>query len=179
MTRRSKMDILQAMKEFLDESDFKDLNKSFFKSDFRSKGIDPSTAEEFLRIVEFCQTQFPPIKIITTGKRVLIKLDKSQILSGTPLKQELLDRVQNRVSVVVDQKENRLFYSLPPPLLIKFRCTDCEIESLYPEHCNEPMEYESDENILRCEICGLTQPLPLHHGKTMKIKVEKRKKKDV
>ena len=176
MTRRSKMEILIVMKEYLDTYHFIDLNKTFYKSDFRSKGIDPSTAEEFLNIVSYCQTQFPPIDVIKTDKNFLIKLSKNKIFYRTPIQQELLENTQNREKGDFSKFDSQLLYQSPPIVIAKFRCVDCEIESDYPEHCNEPMDYKTNENLLTCEICGLSQPVPIHHGKTMKIIVERKEK---
>ncbi|NHI84112.1 MAG: hypothetical protein EAX81_07400 [Candidatus Thorarchaeota archaeon] len=57
--RKTKMEILEAIKEFLDERG----SKPFYKSDLREKGIDPKTAEDFFKIIRFCQKQLPRIKI--------------------------------------------------------------------------------------------------------------------
>lgn len=185
MVRRSKKEILIAMKEFLEESDFIGSDKAIYKSDFRVKGIDPSTAEEFIKIIIFCQTQFPSIDVIKTAKNLMIR-PRSKDRLRTPFEKELIERVQNRQkrdpeylpAYLVDYRfkyGHDKSHQQESKLTVKFRCVDCEIESDYPEHCNEPMEYDTNENLLKCWLCGLTQSMPVHHNKIMKILIEKRR----
>ena len=67
--RKSAQAILKIIKDFLKE------NKAtmIFKSDFREKGIDPRTAERFLRIIHFCQSEIPQIEISDGGSRFLVR----------------------------------------------------------------------------------------------------------
>ena len=57
--RKTKMEILETIREFLDERG----SKPFYKSDLREKGIDPKTAEDFFKVIQFCQKELPRIKI--------------------------------------------------------------------------------------------------------------------
>ena len=67
--RKTKMEILVNIQEFLNESD----GKPFYKSDLREKGIDPRTAEEFFRIIDFCQRELPRIRITDLGGNFIIQ----------------------------------------------------------------------------------------------------------
>ena len=67
--RKTKMEILMNIQEFLNESE----GKPFYKSDLREKGIDPRTAEEFFRIIDFCQREVPRIRITELGGNFIVQ----------------------------------------------------------------------------------------------------------
>jgi hypothetical protein len=63
------MEILGAIREFIAEAE----GKPFHKSDLREKGIDPRTAEEFFRIIQYCQKEIPRIRIMEVGASLVIQ----------------------------------------------------------------------------------------------------------
>jgi hypothetical protein len=67
--RRTKMEILGAIRDFIEEAG----GKPFHKSDLREKGIDPRTAEEFFRIIQYCQKEIPRIKLMEVGASLVIQ----------------------------------------------------------------------------------------------------------
>lgn len=77
--RRSKEKILEALKEFIERKQ-KEGATEFFKSDplFSTEKVHPDTAEDFFRIIEKAQKEFPRIEVRGVGGMTLIKiLDES------------------------------------------------------------------------------------------------------
>ena len=176
--RKSKMEILQTMKLFFDETGY---NKPFYKSDLKSQGIDPATAEDFLKIIMFCQREVPFIEITDFGKRFILKenvnkkhLDMNEFLQ---LKEELISKkeqltpVDTYTKTKLSKEMRTLTYSSDPILLMKFVCQECDFAILYPDHCGEQMDFNSATNQLECYFCKIVQPVPIHHGKEMKIMI--------
>ena len=67
--RKSTQAILRIIKDFLKENG----GAMIFKSDFRDKGLDPRTAERFLRIIHFCQSEIPQIEISDDSSRFIVR----------------------------------------------------------------------------------------------------------
>ena len=70
--RRTNIDILQAIKQYIVESGMKE----FHKSAVRDSGVNvaPDTVERVCRLVEFCQTEMPEIKVRKVGSSVIISV---------------------------------------------------------------------------------------------------------
>ena len=73
--RRSKEKILEALKTFV-ESKQKEGEIEFFKSDVVSSEakVHPDTAEDFFRIIEKAQKEFPKIEVREVGGITLIRI---------------------------------------------------------------------------------------------------------
>jgi hypothetical protein len=70
MPRKTNIEILKAIQKFVNESK----EKTFYKSALRKEKVEPSTAAEWFRIIEFCQTKLPKIKIIEMKKNMVIEI---------------------------------------------------------------------------------------------------------
>ena len=70
MARKTNMKILEGIKNFLAESE----EKLFYKSELRSINIEPSTAEEWFKIIEFCQTQLPRVSVKKVKRTVIFEI---------------------------------------------------------------------------------------------------------
>jgi hypothetical protein len=70
--RRTNIDILQAIKQFILESG----TKEFHKSAIRDSGGDvaPNTVERICRLVEYCQTEMPAMRVRKVGSSVIIQV---------------------------------------------------------------------------------------------------------
>ena len=73
--RRSKEKILEALKTFI-ESKQEEGETEFFKSDVVSSEakVHPDTAEDFFRIIEKAQKEFPKIEVREVGGITLIRI---------------------------------------------------------------------------------------------------------
>ncbi len=69
-SRKTHMKILEALNEHIKKSG----KNRFFKSDFREVRVRPDTAGEWFRIIHYCQTELPRIKIIEMGRNVIIEI---------------------------------------------------------------------------------------------------------
>lgn len=174
--RRSKLEILQTIKLFFDDLGY---HKPFYKSDLKNKGIDPATAEDFLKIIIFCQRELPFIEITDFGKRFILKknstiehLDMNEFLQ---LKEELISKKDHLTPVDMESKLKldkemwTMTYNSDPILLMKFVCQECDFSIIYPDCHGEQMDYNYATNQLECYFCKTTQPVPIHHKKQMKI----------
>ena len=173
--RRSKLEILQSIKLFFDDIGH---HKPFYKSDLKSKGIDPATAEDFLKIIMFCQRELPFIEVTDFGRRFLLKesikhqhLDMNEFLQ---LKEELIGKKEQLTQVDMESrnklsKEEWTKAYREPGLTLKFTCQECDFSIIYPNHCGEQMDFNASTNNLECSICKIIQAVPIHHQKEMKI----------
>ncbi len=75
--RRTKLELLKIINEFIEEG-IQSGRKTFYKSDFRHPPakINPDSAYEVLKLVEYCQTQMPRIRIVemAEGRNVFIEV---------------------------------------------------------------------------------------------------------
>lgn len=73
--RRSKANILKALKAFIEKKQMEG-DDEFFKSDVVSSEakIHPDTAEDFFRIIEKAQKEFPLIEVREVGGMTLIRI---------------------------------------------------------------------------------------------------------
>ena len=182
--RRKKLEILQAIKEFLDESEE---SQYFFKSDLRTKGVDPATADDFLKIIIFCQKELAEIEIEDVGKRYIIKKMKKKRYLSMDEFQEFKNELINKKTDLVPVKGffgrgkddlDRFTYNTDTPYIsVYFTCQVCDVRSEYPEHCGEPMDL-IDKNEMNCYFCKITQCFPKHHGKEMKLMFIKNREKN-
>ncbi|MFQ5978431.1 MAG: hypothetical protein ACE5OZ_09910 [Candidatus Heimdallarchaeota archaeon] len=158
--RKTKMEILQAIKEFIDESE----SPLFYKSDLRTKQIDPRTAEEFFRMIHFCQRKLPPITIIETHRNFIVQISDRISLEND------LENVLKSKEFPIEQLSHQglLENHFSPKLQLKFKCECGEIAG-FPAHCGEGMAVDTESKILRCEFCKITKEFPSHCGKTMGI----------
>jgi len=155
------MDILKVIKEFLEEPDRTSM--PIYKSDLRDyAGIDPKTAEDFFRIIEFCQQEIPAISI---------SLPPPPPDEGA--ENFLVYKLKKSKPITWHVNPTKTPRQPPRPLLVlKFRCA-CGEETVYPEHCGEHMEYDFESKKLRCRFCQTTAPIPIHHDEEMKVVVQK------
>ena len=116
--------------------------------------------------------QLPSIEIIRTGNNLVIKPRRKDDLTNS-LRTELFDAMRSKKSLNIEKLEKQFFQNYPPLLQMKFRCTECDIEADYSWHCKEHMELDVNKNMLICEIYGITQEVPIHHNRKMKIIVIK------
>lgn len=180
--RRRKLEILQSIKHFFDDLGYQ---RPFYKSDLKNQGIDPATAEDFLKIIMFCQRELPFIEVTDFGKRFMLKenisqkhLDMNEFLQ---LKEELNDKRGHLTPVDLESKmklskeEWTMTYNSDPILAMKFDCQECDFSIQYPTHCGEQLDFNATTNQLECSICKIVQPVPIHHTKEMKIVITNQK----
>ena len=168
-TRKTKMEILTTIKNFIESEDPLVFNKSSMIGD--PWNLDPRTVEEFLHIVHFCQNHFPPIQI-------LVKNNKKKTFQQLDF-QEMKREIENfsLKSIRNELKENDF---LNPKLYPVFKCRLCGLELGYPSHHNEPMNHHWRSGKLSCNSkgCNFTQQDPEHHNKRMEVFVKHVKEND-
>ena len=161
-SRKTKMEILETMKQFIESEDPIVFNKSsMINSPWK---LDPRTVDEFMEIVYFCQNFFPRIRIsIKNGKKVFQHLDYQE------LKREMQTLTLESIEGV-----DTPFDVLTPKVFPVFKCRECGEELGYPSHHNEPMRHVKSSGKLICALreCNFTQLIPEHHRKKMDIFVK-------
>jgi hypothetical protein len=65
------MQILQMMRDYLVTTD----RVAIYKSDLKERGIDPRTAENYFRVIAFCQSKVPRLSISEDKDRFVVTLD--------------------------------------------------------------------------------------------------------
>jgi hypothetical protein len=191
-TRKNKMEILNELKNFIDET----AGNKFYRSDI--KNMDPRTAE-----IEFCQWNLPIIQILETDKllvRILERrdyIDTGESLFNRSISQEDASSIRKELQVKLDSRRLSFKDSLrktkgmthdlqrltddngdlkwmkTPAARNLFQCTECEELVRWPMHCLEVMTLKEDGEKLICEQCKVTVDFPEHCGKTMNIKIIK------
>ncbi|MFX0173147.1 MAG: hypothetical protein ACFE9L_14715 [Candidatus Hodarchaeota archaeon] len=73
--KRTNMEIIKDIHEFILTSG----KKKFFKSDLRDKNIEPGTAADWFRIIEFIQNNFPKIRITEHRKTMIIEIETNTV----------------------------------------------------------------------------------------------------
>ena len=71
MTRRSSIEILRIIGAYLEKRG----GVPVYRSDLRKKGIDPRTAENFFRMIQYCQNQVPRIRISEADERFVVLVE--------------------------------------------------------------------------------------------------------
>ena len=163
VNRKSKMEILETIKNFIESEDQVVFNKSSMLDS--PWNLDPRTVDEFLQIAYFCQNNFPRIRIVEKNGRKLF-----QHLDYQAMKQEMKELTLEKVNNV--ETVNLLI----PKVYPVFKCKECEFELGYPAHHNEPMNHYKNSDKLWCALreCNFTQQIPkcYHCNKKMEIFVK-------
>lgn len=160
--RKTKMEILETIKNFIESQDPIVFNKSALIDN--PWKLDPRTADEFLEIAYYCQNFFPPIRIsLKDGKKIFQPMDY----------QELKREMKNLTLKSISSKEDS-FDLFNPKIFPVFKCRKCGNELGYPSHHNEPMKYSKASGKLICTFreCNFSQPIPEHHKQRMEIFVK-------
>ena len=72
--RKSMMEILETMRNHLLAVE----NGPIYKSDLKARGIDPRTAENYFRIILFCQYEMPRLSISESKGRFLVMIEQQK-----------------------------------------------------------------------------------------------------
>ena len=78
MARKTRLEIVETIFEFLKKSG----KSTFYKSELKKAGIEPSTADEWFKIIEFIQKNYPEIDILKFGKNTLIQIKDDEFLEN-------------------------------------------------------------------------------------------------
>jgi primosomal protein N' len=143
------MEILEIIADFIRnmESDMA------FVSELKSQEIDPRTAEEFLRIIEYCQQEVPRVRIEKLGDRPIIT-------SALDDPSALIDTLG---SEPVSYNRRQSFIQMPKKIMYtKLRCTNCNEDADYPTHCGRVMTIDLENKDLVCDACGIHFDVPQH-----------------
>ena len=180
--RKTKIQILQTIKEFLNEAE----GKPFHKSDLREKGVDPRTAEEFFRIIQYCQNDIPRIRITEVGASLIIQestatdileefresmsvFDPKQAqLEEAKTIQESLSEIQAGLRAPPLQEKMEIPWSSADTQM-NLHCEICNSSVDYPLHCGLAMKFDMKGKRFTCANCGATVKIPVHCGKKMSI----------
>jgi hypothetical protein len=190
--RKTKMEILTELKKFMDNA----TTNQFYRSDI--KELDPRTVDEYLRIIEFCQWNFPIIQILETDKMLVRILEQRNYVNtkdslftrsvspedAASIRKELHETLASRQFLSRDslrkKKSHRstdqsadLAWMKTPAARNLFQCSECEEIVRWPMHCLEVMTLKEDEEQLICQQCNVTVDIPKHCDKKMKIKIIK------
>ena len=145
------MEILELMKQFILEKK----GKPFYKSDLRDIGIDPKTAEEFFKIIQYVHRDMPPINITEAGGHLIISQSYERVLL-------------RELQAAQKEYDTSGVPSIPGRSIeVRLRCEICnEIQKL-PEHCDKQIILDLDNRIFRCQDCHSAIDFPNHCGKPM------------
>ena len=163
--RKTKMEILKTIKEFIEKENSLVFTKSSMKSD--PWNLDPRTVDEFIRLAHFCQNYFPRIRIQEKNGKVLF-----QHLDYQELKKEISEIALSQNSITDPITVHNDPFN--PKVFPVFKCRECDLELEYPSHYNEPMNHIKSTGMLICAFrsCDFTRHVPEHHGKKMEIFVK-------
>ena len=158
-TRKTKMEVLEAITRFIiDRGD-----KSFYKSDLREIGIDPKTAEDFLRIIQYIQRNVPTINITETDGYLIINRTYEKVLLKE-LQEAQREYETHKLEVGDD-------LTIPTPkgksIEVRLRCSICNEIQEMPTHCGQQVILDINNRILQCHECHSMIPFPTHCNKSM------------
>lgn len=69
--RRSDIEIIRALREFLEKTK----KETYYKSHFREVDVNPDTALKWFQVIEEIQTTFPPIKVTIKERNAFIDVE--------------------------------------------------------------------------------------------------------
>lgn len=167
--RKTKMEILQTIQEFVKQSDKVVFNRSALREP--PWNIDPRTAEEFLRIIHFCQGM-PKINIIQDDQRsffVQVLLPATYVTQREASEFVKTRGLARRAGSYPDYiaKEGSLWdASIPENIPALFRCEECSKIVEFPrcDTCADSWQSimwidEKNEQLV-CGYCKTTKAIP-------------------
>lgn len=69
--RRSDVEIIRALREYLEKTK----QKTYYKSHFREVDVNPDTALKWFKVIEEIQKTFPPIKVTEKERNAFIDVE--------------------------------------------------------------------------------------------------------
>lgn len=158
-TRKTKMEVVEAITQFIMDR----RGKPFYKSDLREIGIDPKTAEDFLRIIQYCQRNIPTINITETDGHLIISRTYERVLL-----KELQEAQKEYEKHRVDDRDELVIPTLRGKSIeVRLRCSFCNETQKMPIHCGQQVVLDIDNRILQCHECHSTIPFPTHCSRPM------------